>query len=67
MAFRGVILCGVRSFLSPRIGLNFRHLSSCDTIEINERILWNRVFVGSTDQESSQQLRTWLPEHFFVP
>ena len=28
----GVILCGVQSFLSPRMGLNFRHLSSCDTI-----------------------------------
>ena len=34
MAFRGggVILCRVQSFLSPRIDLNFRHLSSCDTI-----------------------------------
>ena len=24
-------------------------------------------FVGSTDQESSQQLRTWFSEHFFAP
>ena len=32
MAFQGVILCRVQSFLSPRMDLNFRHLSSCDTI-----------------------------------
>ena len=32
MAFRGVILRRVQSFLSPRIDLNFRHLSSCVTI-----------------------------------
>ena len=29
----GVILYGAQSFLSPRIDFNFRHLSSCDTIE----------------------------------
>ena len=29
--FWGVILCRVQSFSSPRIDLNFRHLSSCDT------------------------------------
>ena len=33
MALRGVILYRVQSFLSPRMNLNFRHLSSCDTIE----------------------------------
>ena len=33
MAFREVILHRVQSILSPpRIDLNFRHLSSCDTI-----------------------------------
>ena len=33
MAFQGVILNRVQSFLShPQIELNFRHLSSCDTI-----------------------------------
>ena len=32
MAFQGVILYSVQSFLSPRIDLNFRHLFSCDTI-----------------------------------
>ena len=31
MAFREVILSRVQSFLSPRIDLNFRHLSSFDT------------------------------------
>ena len=39
MAFRGgggVILCRVQSFLSLRIDLNFRHLSSCDTIDFND-------------------------------
>ena len=33
MAFRGVILSRVQSFLSPRTDSNFRHLSSCDTLE----------------------------------
>ena len=37
MAFRGVILYGIQSFLSPRIYLNFRHLFSCDTIALNYR------------------------------
>ena len=32
MAFRGVILYRVHLFLSPRTDLNFRHLSSCDTM-----------------------------------
>ena len=27
----------------------------------------NNIVVGSTDQESSQQLRTWFSEHFFAP
>ena len=31
-AFRGIILHREQSFLSPRTDLNFRHLSSCDTI-----------------------------------
>ena len=31
-AFRGVILYSVQSFLSPLIDLDFRHLSSSDTI-----------------------------------
>ena len=25
------------------------------------------IDVGSTDQESSQQLRTWFSKHFFAP
>ena len=32
-----VILYNVQSFLSSRMGLNFRHLSSCDTIGCNLR------------------------------
>ena len=32
MAVQGVVLHGIQSFLSPRICLYFRHLSSCDTI-----------------------------------
>ena len=32
MAFRGVILYRIQSFVSLRMGLDFRHLSSCDTI-----------------------------------
>ena len=32
VAFQGVIVYRVQSFLSPRIDLNFRHLSSCDTV-----------------------------------
>ena len=27
----------------------------------------NVMIIGSTDQESSQQLRTWFSEHFFAP
>ena len=27
----------------------------------------NQVFVGSMDQESSQQLQMWFSEHFFAP
>ena len=34
-AFREVILYSLQSFLSPQIDLNFRHLSSCDTINCN--------------------------------
>ena len=32
VAFRGVILDTIQSFLSPRIDLNSRHLFSCDSI-----------------------------------
>ena len=32
----GVILYRIRSFLSPRTDLNFRHLSSCDTIGLSK-------------------------------
>ena len=32
-AFQGVILYRIQSLSSPRIDLNFRHLSSCDTID----------------------------------
>ena len=32
MAFWGIILYRIQSFLSPRADLNFRHLFSCDTI-----------------------------------
>ena len=35
MAFWGVILYRVQSFLSPQTNLNFRHLSSCDAIVLN--------------------------------
>ena len=34
MAFQGVILYRVQSFLSPQMDLKFRHLSSCDTIDL---------------------------------
>ena len=33
IVFREVILYRVQLFLSPRTDLNFRHLSSCDTID----------------------------------
>ena len=33
MAFRRVILYRLQSILSPLIDLNFRHLSSCDTVD----------------------------------
>ena len=26
-----------------------------------------RIFVGSMDRESSQQLQMWFSEHFFAP
>ena len=41
----GVILYRVQSFLSPRTDLNFRHLSSCDTIKAvrtpSNKLCWN--------------------------
>ena len=33
--------------------------------EIKSNFLY--FIVGSTDQESSQELRTWFSEHFFAP
>ena len=36
VTFWGVILHRIRSFLSPRTDLNFRHLLNCDTIKSNQ-------------------------------
>ena len=43
MAFQGVILHRVQSFLSPRTGLNFRHLSTCGT-KVRTGACWYLVF-----------------------
>ena len=37
IAFWGVTLYRIQSFLSPRKDMNFRHLSSCDTIPLLQR------------------------------
>ena len=31
------------------------------------KVLLSKYIVGSTDQESSQQLRTWFSKHLFAP
>ena len=47
MAFREVILYRVQSFLSPppRIDINFRHSSSCDTVVIKVDRKWLYIYI----------------------
>ena len=61
MAFRGVILYWVQSFLSPWMDLNFRHLSSCDTI-VNSYTRTNLIWKSSVRVFASEILQfTMLP------
>ena len=50
---------GMRLCVLPRSTVFPKFFILCTSIKI--------IIVGSTDQESSQQLRTWFSELFFAP
>ena len=63
LAFLGVILCKIQSFSSLRIYLNYRHLSSCDTIVYgrseNHKRLQNKIYRSSSSTISHSH-RRWV-------